>query len=251
MKPVRLEQPGEDPRDPRHSPSVFLEGGRRQGEEPNPYLAARRTWNHHLASVVSERQTWQIIGILSLLIALASVGGMIWIAKQSRFIPYVIEVDSLGQVRAAGVATTAAAADQRVVRATVGQFVADARLVTPDASLQRKAVFAIYAHLASSDPATLKMNEWLNGTADANPFKRAEREMVSVEIQSVLAQTPETWQVEWVETTRDRMGAMMAKPVTMRAVITVYLADSEDATEEELRDNPLRVYVRDFSWSPI
>jgi type IV secretory pathway TrbF-like protein len=50
------------------------------------------------------------------------------------------------------------------------------------------------------------MNEWLNGTPDSSPFKRAAKEMVSTEIKTVIPQTPDTWQVEWMETTRDRQG---------------------------------------------
>ncbi|WP_242468393.1 VirB8/TrbF family protein [Burkholderia plantarii] len=46
-----------------------------------------------MGGVVSQRQTWQVIGILSLLIALAGVGGVIHIGSQSKFIPYVVEVD--------------------------------------------------------------------------------------------------------------------------------------------------------------
>jgi type IV secretory pathway TrbF-like protein len=56
----------------------------------NPYLTARRTWNDHVGGVVSSRQTWQVVGILSLLIALAGVGGIIHIGSQSKFVPYVI-----------------------------------------------------------------------------------------------------------------------------------------------------------------
>jgi hypothetical protein len=88
-----------------------LEGGRRQGEAENPYLAARRTWNDHVGGVVSSRQTWQVIGILSLLIALAGVGGVIHIGSQSKFIPYVVEVDKLGQTVAAGPVQAASKAD--------------------------------------------------------------------------------------------------------------------------------------------
>lgn len=90
-----------EPRDPRRSKEP-LAGGRRSGEAENPYLAARRTWNDHVGGVVSQRQTWQVIGILSLLIALAGVGGVIHIGSQSKFIPYVVEVDKLGQTVAAG-----------------------------------------------------------------------------------------------------------------------------------------------------
>src|SRR5689334_1540144 len=65
--------------------------------EENPYLAARRTWNEHVGSVASSRQTWQLVAMLSLLIALTAVGGMVHMSSQSRFVPYVVEVDRLGQ----------------------------------------------------------------------------------------------------------------------------------------------------------
>ncbi len=66
----------------------------------NPYLAARRSWNDHVGAVMTSRQTWQVMGILCLMIALASVGGIIHIGSQSKFIPYIIEVDKLGQALA-------------------------------------------------------------------------------------------------------------------------------------------------------
>lgn len=96
------------------------------------------------------------------------------------------------------------------------------------------------------------MNEWLNGAADSSPFKRATKEMVSVEIKSVLPQTPDTWQVEWTETTRDRQGVMKGQPVNMRALVNVYTIETtSQTTDEQLRNNPLGIYVRDFSWSII
>ena len=144
---------GRDKRDPRQTDEP-LEGGRRQGEAENPYLAARRTWNDHVGGVVSSRQTWQVIGILSLLIALAGVGGVIHIGSQSKFIPYVVEVDKLGQTVAAGPVQAASKADARVIHATVAEFITDARTVTPDVALQRRSVFRVYAKLSPNDPAT-------------------------------------------------------------------------------------------------
>ncbi|CAI10542.1 TrbF protein of DNA transfer system (plasmid) [Aromatoleum aromaticum EbN1] len=240
-----------DPLDPRNAGATMVRG-RREGEVENPYLAARRTWNDHVGSIVSQRQTWQVIGILSLLIALAGVGGVIHIGSQSKFIPYVVEVDKLGQMVAAGPVTAAAKADPRVVHASVAEFIGDARIVTPDVALQRKAVFRVYAKLSPNDPATAKMNEWLNGHPEASPFKRAEKEMVNVEIKTVLQQSPDTWQVDWVETSRDRQGIVKGQPVTMRALVTVYTAEvSSQTTDEQLRNNPMSVFVRDFSWSRI
>jgi type IV secretory pathway TrbF-like protein len=222
------------------------------GEVDNPYLSARRTWNDHVGSVVASRQTWQIVALLSLLIALASVGGMVHVASQSRFVPYVIEVDKLGQAVAVAPAQRAAPVDARVVHAAVAAFVADLRTVTPDVALQRKAVFRAYAMLSSSDAATAKAkaNEWLNGTEDSSPFRRAAKETVSTEIVSVIPQTPDTWQVDWMETVRDRQGVMKGQPYRMRALVTVYTVPATpQTTEEQVRNNPLGIYVRDFSWS--
>lgn len=248
LKDLIFKKPAPDA-DPRRS-SKELVGGRRKGESENPYLSARRTWNEHTGGVVSSRQNWQIIGILGLLVALAAVGGLATVASQSKFVPYVIEVDKLGTAVAVAPAQRAAAADVRVVEASLASFINDARLVTPDIALQRKAVFRLYAMLASNDPATARMNDWLNGTEESSPFKRAAKETVSIEISSVLQQTPETWQVDWVETVRDRQGIVNGNPFRMRALVTVYFVEpTAGTTEEQVRNNPIGIYIRDFSWS--
>ena len=216
----------------------------------NPYLNARRSWNEHVGGVMASRQSWQILGILSLLIALAAVGGIVHIGSQSKFIPYVVEVDKLGQAVGVRAAQTAQPADPRVIRASVASFISDARLVTPDVALQRASVLRVYAMLAPNEPATAKMNEWLNGTESSNPFKRAEQEMVSIEIQSVLPQTDSTWQVDWLETVRDRQGILKGQPFKMRALVGVYvLPHTSNITEDQLSQNPLRIFISNFSWS--
>lgn len=227
-------------------------GERKPNAADNPYLTARRTWNDHVGSVVSQRQTWQVIGILSLLIALAGVGGMIHIGSQSKFIPYVVEVDKHGQTIAAGPVQASTPSDPRVIHASIADWIGCSRMVSPDVALQRKCVFRVYSMLSANDPGTPKMNEWLNGTPESTPFKRAETEMVSTEVRSVIPQTPDTWQVEWVETTRDRQGTQKGKPAVWRALVTVYIAEvTSKTTDEQLRNNPLSVYVRDFSWTRI
>jgi len=215
----------------------------------SPYLDARQIWNDRVAPVVSSRQMWQLIAILSLLLAMGSLAGIIQIERESKLIPYVVEVDKLGQAVAVSRADEALPADPRVIRAAVASFISDARLVTPDGTLQRGAVLRVYGVLSTGDPATSKMNEWLNGNPNANPFKRAETEMVSVEIKSVMPQTDSTWQVDWVETVRDRKGVTVSDPIRMRALVTVYVAPP--TTEEQMRKNPLGIFVRDFSWTKL
>ena len=215
----------------------------------NPFLNARRTWNTHLGSVVSSRQTWQIIGILGLLISLASVGGMIHIGSKSKFIPYIVEVDKHGRSFAIGPATEAGQSDPRVVLAGISEFIESARLVTPDVKLQRKAVFEVYSMLSTNDPATKKMNLWLS-SEKSNPFSRATKETVHVEIESILPQTAKTWQVDWTEIVYDRDGEPKHEPIKMKALLTVYISQpTTETTEEDQRKNPIRLFVEDYNWT--
>lgn len=224
----------------------------RQEESENPYLAARRTWNDQSAANVANRQMWQLLGILSLMIALAGIGGMIHIGSQSKFVPYVVEVDKLGQAVAVAPAQQAGAVNPRIVHSTVASFVSDIRMVSPDIALQRKAIFRVYSYLSPNDAATAKANEWLNGTEDSSPFKRAEHETVSIEIETTIPQTQDTWQVDWIETTRDRQGVIKGAPQRMRGLVTVHIAESTpETTEEQIINNPLGIYIRDFSWSKL
>ena len=218
----------------------------------NPYVSARRSWNSQVGAMASTANSWQVVALISLLVALASVGGMIHIGSQSKFIPYIVEIDKLGNYGAVGPINPSYKANTRVLQREVAEFIENARMVTPDVALQRSAVYRVYSKLTPNDPATQKMNEWLNGTEESSPFKRAAKEMVSVEIQTVLQQTQDTWQVDWVETLRERSGAIKGAPLNMRALITVYIADTSSSTNEEtMRKNPLNIYIRDFTWTRL
>lgn len=224
--------------------------GRRSGESDNPYLSARRTWNDHMRGMQASRNMWQLLAILCLLIALASIGGMIYLGSQSKFVPYVVQVDKLGEAIAVSRADRMQVLDERIVHAQLAAFINDLRIVTPDVALQRKAIFRAYALLSGNDPATVKANQWYNGTEENNPFKRAETITVSIEIVSVLPQTHETWQVDWLEKVHDRQGQLVESPFPMRALVRIYQKPAtQTTTEEQIRNNPLGIYVQDFSWS--
>lgn len=216
----------------------------------NPYLNAKRTWNGHVAGVMSAIQVWQVVGITSLMISLASVGGMIYIGSQSKFIPLVFQQDSGGNTVSVTRADRIQEAKIDDYRTVVAQFIEHIRLVTADADLQRKAVLQTYAFLNAQDPATLKANEYLNANKEVNPFNRAAHETVSIEIRSVLQQSKESWQVDWLETVRSRDGSQKAKPTLMRAIVSIYQNEpTNETTDIEALHNPHFLYIRDFNWS--
>ena len=219
---------------------------------PNPYLDGRRAWNSHVDRAYAAQHTWQLIGVAGLLIGLGGVAGIAYVGSKSKFVPYVIEVNKLGEAVSVGPAQVAGPADPRVVRASLASFIASARLVTPDVTLQREAIFRTYAMLHSKDPAAQQMNEWYNGNKDASPFARAAKVTVTTDINSVLPISGSTWQVDWQETTRDRAGALVGQPVHMRAMLTVYLEPPATTGDEAaIQRNPLGIYVSNYTWQEV
>jgi len=215
----------------------------------NPYLNAKRKWNEHTASVISEKQIWQLIGIISLLIALGSISGILYISGQSKLVPYIVKVNSLGEPLYYSQLNQSQPLDPNIIHATVASFINDARLVTPDIALQRKAVFRVYSMLSANDPSIKKMNAWLNGAPESNPFQRAVKESVNIEFTSILPLSDETWQADWNEMVHDRNGSKECA-YKMRAIVTVYVdRNNSAASDEHIRNNPLGIYIKDFSWS--
>ena len=218
--------------------------------EENPYLDARKKHNEYESSRNASLRLWKLFGLLGLLTGLAGVGGMIHIGSQSKFVPYVIEVDKLGQTLPVSVADKAAPADPRIVSSLLARAITLARMVTPDVVVQRNAIFELYASLDSSDPAALKMQEYLGSDSDTSPFKRAAKETVDVQITSVIPQSDETWQVDWMETVRARGDGSIISRVRMRALVRIYVVPPTNRTsEEQIRKNPLGIFIRDFNWS--
>ncbi len=218
--------------------------------DENPYLNARRTINEYNGALIQSRHMWQAAALLALMVAIGAVGGVIYIGSQSKFVPYVIEVDKLGQASAVRRADRAAVVDERVVHATLASFVHDARMVSFDRNVQNDAIWRVFALLQSGDPATSKITEYMKDPA-TSPTQRAAETSVGIEISSVLRQTDETWEINWTEKVWNRQGVRMEQ-YRMRGLATIYFVPpTTTTTEEEIRRNPLGLYVRDFTWSRI
>ena len=216
----------------------------------NPYLDARRSINDQHGKANSDKRIFQMLAALALLVALVAVASLAYVASQSKFIPYVYHVDNLGRVAAVGPLEQTSPVSEQVITREVSDFITDARTVTPDRFLQSQAVYRVYAKLTPSDSATSKMNEWMNSSEEANPFERAKKEMVNVDILTTIRQSESAFQVDWAETTRERNGALRATPTRMRALLTIYIAPPTRSTkDEQMRKNPAGVFVKDFSWS--
>ena len=73
---------------------------------------------------------WQISTLTCLLVALVAVAGNIHLGSQSKYVPYIVEVDKLGRVQGVSALAASATADPRVIKTTIANIVTDARNVS-------------------------------------------------------------------------------------------------------------------------
>ena len=72
----------------------------RTPEPETPYQRAGQVWDERIGSARAQARNWRLMAIGGLLLSSALSGGLLWQSMQSRVIPYVVEVDKLGEARA-------------------------------------------------------------------------------------------------------------------------------------------------------
>lgn len=210
----------------------------------NPYLAARREWNERYGSYIARERIWRFAFLAALLTAIAAIGLAGWLAAQSRVVPYVVEVDALGRTQQAGPLIAEAPLPPQVVRRAVMDFVEETRTVSSDPIVQRRLIDRAFARLVRSDPAFTAMATFFKETRP--PFETGQRETITVELAALTQTAPRVWTAEWLETARDRQGAVIR---TERFKGSLALRLAQPRSEAEISRNPLGVYIREFYWS--
>ena len=209
----------------------------------NPYLAARYEWNERYGSYARAATAWRTIGLVSMTMAVIGFGYALYQSTQVKLVPYIVEVDQLGNSAAGGFPAQIEYADERVVRSMLGQWVTNFRSITPDTVVQTGYINRTYAMLRRQDPSTEKVNAWFRNNS---PFDQAREKTVSVEINNVVALSNQSYQIDWTEIERDRQGREL-RTRRWRGVATVTLSPPQD--EAIIRLNPISLYLADFDWT--
>jgi type IV secretion system protein VirB5 len=210
----------------------------------NPYLNARREWNERYGSYIARARAWQWAALAALAVALIAVAGVVYLSSQQRLVPYVVEVDKLGQVAAVARAEPLRTPDQRILRAHLARWIANVRSVWVDVAAERAVLKEAYAAVNRRGAAYNALNDHFRAH---DPFERAKQETINVEVQSVLPVSDATWRVEWREERRARDGALLETQIWL-ATLSIVVSPPTD--EAAMLINPLGIYVNTFSWSP-
>jgi type IV secretion system protein VirB5 len=211
----------------------------------NPWIAAKHEWNERYGGLISRARNWRVAALLALLLALVEAVGLIGLSLRSKTEPFIVAVDSIGHVVAAGNADQAPVIDDRMKRAALYQWVQDLRMVISDPLVERRSIDRVYSMIGQGTPAQMFITNWYR---DNTPFDRARTETVTVDVSSVLPTSNRSYEVEWTETSRDHSGAV-AGTQNWKGVFTIAV---NPPTDEKLAHvNPLGIYVVDASWSKV
>ena len=145
----------------------------------------------------------------------------------------------------AGVAEQTSVGDDRLRRAVLQDWLEGLRMVTTDGVAQRRAIDRVYAHIASGTNAQAFISEFYRNDP---PFKRAQTGSVSVEVKSVLPTSDRSFEIDWIETSRDLYGNVNSTD-HWKGSFTVAL--NPPTEERQARINPLGLYVTAASWAKV
>ncbi len=206
----------------------------------SPYQRASQEWDRRIGAPVIQARNWRLMAFAGSAVAALAVGGLIYQGATKTIATYVVQIDNYGRpgrIELAGREYTPTSAE-------IGYFLAD---------------WVTRTRSKSIDPIVIRDN-WtgayhfviggaigqLNDYAKVHdPFAGAGSQAVSVEVVSVLARSPATYQVQWRETSYDQ-GATTST-VNWTGLFTTKIQPPKN--EAELRANPLGVYITAFQWS--
>ena len=214
-------------------------------DETNPYLDAKREWLERYGNYISQKRNWQIIAVLSAIISLICVIFLGYSTTQNKLIPYVIEVDKLGNTSKVGIVQNIDLKNPNVIKYSLNTFIYSWRSVWGDVEIQRKFIFDAYAYLEPNSKAFNFINEEYR---EKNPFKQVSNENVRVKVKSIVPQNADTWQVEWEEEVRNLKEEIISQ-ITYRGFFQV--KQIVPTSEEQILKNPLGIFIFDLNYAKI
>lgn len=211
-----------------------------QERETVPWAVGSVDYAERYWSLVREAWRWRIAFTLALLVIGVLGVALAVVARASRVVPYIVQVDRHGYAVAIKPAEDGAVTDERVVIAAVAKWIRSMRTVLGDVVAQRKLVDDVYAMLAPGTAATHKTNTWFRAH---NPYEAGPRK-VDVEITLVSPiGSGKSFKVEWTERTREGgSGESMAR---FSAFVQVAISPTQKL--DDVIANPLGVFVVDYA----
>ena len=221
----------------------FRRAVQRYGRTPDlvtPYQRAGQVWDERIGSARVQARNWRFIAFGGLALSTMLSGGLLWQSMQSRVVPYVVEVDRLGQARAIAPVGEGYNPTDPQIAWHLGKFIGNVRSVSLDPVMMRQNWLSAY------DLVGERGSRFLNEYARvAQPFAHVGDRTVSVQVTSVVRASDRSFQVKWIETAYER--GSLAGTSRWTAILSAQAKPPNSA--DELRKNPLGLRIDAIDWS--
>lgn len=230
--------------------------GSKSKPPPNPFVEQGRTELYGFYyDQAKGRRNWQLIAFVLLGLNVLLVVATIGLATDVRYVPYLVEQAELGGVRYIGPIEELTDVEGMAKPAVLGQWVKDVRTIYEDPAARKDMLYKAYAHTAGD--ALDGLGAYYS-KPDTDPGRLAKNGISrTVEIESVVgvpnpsgtgATAGETFKVAWRE--RTRIGST-GQIETKRHEGYFTLIVMPPATDKVAMQNPVGVYISDFSWGEV
>jgi type IV secretion system protein VirB5 len=223
--------------------NVFTRPGVRYGEAPaldTPYQRAAQAWDDRIGSARVQARNWRLMAFGSLLLSAGLSGALVWQGARGSVTPWVVEVDRLGQTQAIAPAVAGYKPTDPQIAWHLARFIEEVRSIPSDPVVVRQNWLRAYDY--ATDRGALALNEYARAN---DPFSKVGHVQVAVDVSSVIRASPDSFRVAWVE--RRYVDGALASTERWTAILTVVLQPPR--TTEQLRKNPLGVFVHALNWS--
>ena len=212
----------------------------------NPYLQSRALWQDIYGNAkMRYRQSRKLNFRLLILVGLCIVG-MIYIGSQSKYIPYVVQVQN-GQVIYTGAASRSNFNGMKPALAKffIQDFITSARAVSVDGYIEKnnqKKAYALTQGAATTELSTLFKAR--------DPYTIVKKRTISVSVNYVNQLPNQAFRVGWTEISRDSQSGQMLYQKQFIGEFN-FKWDTPSQSEFILQNNPFGFYVTNVSWTGV
>jgi type IV secretory pathway TrbF-like protein len=222
---------------------IFKRTSIRYSESPEPatpYQAAHQLWDDRVGSARVQAQNWRLMAFGCLALSLVIAAGLIWQSARSTITPYVVEVDTRGDVRAVGPAAERYRPTDAQIGYHLSRFVRNIRSLPIDPIVLRENWLEAYNYVTPRAAAILNEHARTH-----DPFAHVGRESIAIETTSVVRASSSSFQIRWIEHTY--VNGTRTSTQRWTAILSIVLRPPSD--EDTIRKNPLGIYVDGLDWS--
>jgi type IV secretion system protein VirB5 len=199
-------------------------------------------WHERYGTYLSQAYNWRLIAVLEAIGLITAIVGLIYLAGQTKFVPYVVAIDKVGMAFAVAPAARASSIDQRVVHAQLAQWITEARGVVMDRQIGLMNLDRVYGMLEGGSPARGFMDEYYPAH---DPLQAGARGSVLVTVNAILPVSNSTYEIQWTETAENKNGHVSGTQTWDGTFSIAVQAPTDEAT---ILKNPLGLYITDIHW---